>query len=135
MTGDQMRQRMQRALDCGGNTHALEDVVGLIRAGHAQFWEAPDGAAVTEIIEYPRAKILRYWLLAGRLDDVLSLEPTIERWAVEQGCGTAIACGRRGWAPIVEARGWRPWLPQWVKPLAGVAPLAGAAPIGGPDGR
>ena len=57
--------RLQKALDQGGNTHALADVIQFIRDGKAQYWEHGDGTVITELHDFPRRKAVHYWLVSG----------------------------------------------------------------------
>jgi hypothetical protein len=122
MTGEEKLARLQRALDYGGGTHRVADVVQLVREGKAQFWPPGgegDGCIVTEIHEFPLFKAIHYWLIWGELRACLSLEHEINPWAVEQGCTIATATGRRGWGRVAAPTGWRPAHPNFFKPLIG----------------
>jgi hypothetical protein len=122
MTEAERQARLERALLWGGPTHALGDVARLIKEGKAQWWSHDDGMIVTEIHDYPLRKIVHFWLIAGALRDCLALEHDVLPWAIEQGCTVATACGRRGWGRVAAPTGWRPWHPNFFKPLVGSAP-------------
>ncbi len=107
MTSEEKRRRLQEALDRAG-THTMDDLLERLRDGRAQFWAHDDGCVVTEILDYPRAKVANYWLLSGVLGDCLALNGEIEAWARGQGCTVASAMGRRGWIKAVEPLGWQP---------------------------
>ena len=117
LSGGEKAHRLQKALEYGGGTHRLDDVVRMLKAGEAQLWENEGGVIVTEVNDYPLRKAIHYWLLAGELRDVLALEHEINPWAVEQGCTVATACGRRGWSRVAAPTGWKPWLPNFYKDL------------------
>jgi hypothetical protein len=119
MTEDERKARLERALAYGGNTHTLGDVATLIKQGSAQWWDNGDGMIVTEIHALPLLKQVHYWLIAGELKSCLALEHEINPWAIEQGCTVATACGRRGWGRVAAPTGWRPWHPNFYKPLVG----------------
>lgn len=119
LSDTEKRERLQRALDCAGNTHTIEDVVDMVRRGRAQFWTNGDGSIVTEIHEFPRLRSVHYWLISGRLPDCLALEDDINAWAMEQGCTMATAIGRRGWGRVAAPTGWREFYPNFIKPLVG----------------
>ena len=116
LSSEEKRARFERALAYGGNTHTVEDVAALVKAGKAQFWDNGGGFIVTEINEYPRLKAVNYWIVSGEMKDCLALQRDIDAWAIEQGCGVAMGCGRRGWA---RAAGWKMWHPNLWKPLIG----------------
>lgn len=120
LSAEEKRARLEKALLYGGATHTVEDVVQLIRDGKAQFWPrdgSGDGFIVTELHTFPRLKVVHFWLLAGVLRDVLALEAEIVEWALTEGCTVATACGRPGWGRVAAKTGWRPWWPNFWKPL------------------
>ena len=117
MTEDERRARMERALLWGGPTHRLSDIADLIKAGKAQWWSGADGMIVTEIHDFPLLKACHFWLIAGELHDCLALESDILPWAIENGCTVATACGRKGWGRVAAPTGWRPFHPNFWKPL------------------
>ena len=79
-------------------THTLDDVWNEIERGSAQLWPRGDSVCVTNIDEYPRAKILRGWLAGGDLKQIVASEIAIRNWATRQGCDAVMLVGRRGWA-------------------------------------
>ena len=119
MTADEAQARMAKALEYGGGTHSVGDVARLIQAGKCQWWDNGDGMIVTELHDYPLLKTIHYWLIFGELRHCLALEHDINPWAVENGCTVATACGRRGWGRVAAPTGWRPWHPNFYKPLVG----------------
>jgi hypothetical protein len=121
LSDTEKRARLERALEYGGGTHSVADVVQLIRDGKAQFWSYGDGCIVTEIHDFPRLKAVHYWCIFGTLPDCLAIEHDINPWAVEQGCTVATAAGRKGWGRVAAPTGWRPHMPTFYKPLVGSA--------------
>jgi len=119
LTDAQKRERLEKALVCGGPTHRVEDVVDLIRMGKAQMWERGDGCIVTEVHTFPLFQAVHFWLISGELRDCLALEHDILPWAIENGCTVATACGRRGWGRVAAPTGWREFYPNFIKPLVG----------------
>jgi hypothetical protein len=114
---DEKRARLERALHQGGDTHSVADVVAMCKDGRAQFWSRDDGVIITEINEYPRCKMVHFWLVAGELHDCLALDVEVSRWATGRGCTQATAMGRPGWARAAAANGWRLWYPNFIKDL------------------
>ena len=117
MTETERRARLEKALERGGGTHTLADVVALIREDKAQWWDWRDGMVVTEVHDYPRRKAVHYWLVGGALRDCLALEHEINPWAIERGCSVATASGRRGWSRVLPASGWHVGDLNYWKPL------------------
>jgi hypothetical protein len=117
VTGAEKAHRLQQALESGGPTHRLDDVVALIKDGRAKLWERGDGVVVTEINHFPLCRAVNYWLAAGTLRDCLSLQAEIDPWAIENGCTVATLSGRRGWGRAAGADGWRVHMTSFCKPL------------------
>ena len=111
-----IQQRLARACELSG-THSLADVAATIKAGHAQWWCNGDGAAVTEIQDFPQVRLLNYWLVAGELRACLRMQPRIDAWAMEQGCTAAIARGRWQWGNVGRPYGWEADSVLFKKPL------------------
>jgi hypothetical protein len=107
LSGSEKAHRLQLALECGGPTHRLDDVVACLRDGRARLWENDGGVIVTELETFPLHKAVRFWLIAGELKPCLALEHEIVPWALSQGCTIAIASGRRGWGRVAASTGWR----------------------------
>lgn len=104
-----LRPRLEAALAEGGGMHTWPEVVERIAAGRAQLWLTEDdrGAIVTEILTYPRTRIVNYWLVAGAMDACLAKQRDIDAWARGQGCSGATAMGRGGWRRVLPEHGWR----------------------------
>jgi hypothetical protein len=117
MTTEERIRRLQRALECGGPTHRLSDVIDRVKDSKAQFWEHQDAVIISEVNEFPLLKALNFWLISGDLQDVIALEPKVCAWGREQGCTIATATGRRGWGRVGHHLGWREWWPNFIKPL------------------
>ena len=56
---------IEDALEYAQFSHTLEDVLRVVLAGDAQFWPESNAALVTEIIDYPQRRTLRFWLAGG----------------------------------------------------------------------
>jgi len=123
LSDEEKLRRLEKALEYGGSTHRVRDVVQMVRDGKAKWWPEPgtghsgDGMIVTEIHEYPLIRTVHYWLIFGKLRDCLALEHDINSWAIEQGCTVATATGRKGWGRVSEPTGWKPWYPNFRKKL------------------
>ena len=65
-------QWIQDALEYAHGSHTLEDVYDAVVRGDAQFWPAEDAGLVTEIVEYPQRRTLRFWLAGGNLKTLAS---------------------------------------------------------------
>jgi hypothetical protein len=98
--------RLVDALTNAGRTHEIEDVMRALRTGDAQIWVENDSVVVTEVLVFPKRTVLRYWLAAGDMDDMLTLLPKLEQWGREQGATLAEMVGRRGWRKEAAAHGY-----------------------------
>lgn len=103
------------------------DVLPLLLDGKAQLWISWDdkrheveAAMVTEIIQYPRLKECRVWLIGGRNMKAWSAEfrDETEAYAVAHGCDIMGAGGRRGFARV---GGYREIGVDLIKPLERMA--------------
>lgn len=110
MTTPSLLADLDRALAYAGGTHTLGDVLRQILAGTAQLWEAEDAVIVTEVHDYPRMRVVHFWLAAGRLDAVVDLSHRVLNWAKGAGCARATLAGRKGWERVLAADGWEPML-------------------------
>lgn len=104
---DQFKPLIERALKYSGGTHSFDDVKAGILSGYMQIWPAERGVAVTEIISYPRRKVLNVFLAAGEMDQLLDMIDAATDWGRSQGCNAMTMTGRKGWLKILGAQGWR----------------------------
>lgn len=93
---------MQDALKYAQNSHTLDDVLRLVLVGDAQFWPADKAALVTEIIDYPQRRTLRFWLAGGDLETLLGLEKEAMEWSKHWNCVASEIVGRRGWMRALD---------------------------------
>jgi hypothetical protein len=114
---DHYRAMIESALEYSGGTHTFEDVKAMIIAGTAQIWPAPRGVVVTEIIEYPRKRVLHIFLAAGELDQFFDMAESAEAWGRAQGCVSMTLSGRMGWQRVMHKHGWKPVLVTMEKPI------------------
>ena len=98
---------IEAALEYCNGTYLWEDVVQNIAEGKMQFWPAPRGCMVTEIVVYPRKKVLNIFLAGGELDQILDMNDDVREWAKSHGCEAAIISGRIGWKKPLIPEGWK----------------------------
>jgi len=103
----EVEPHLQRALDYDGNRMDLPDVYWAVRLESMQLFVAVRGqdihaAAVTEILKYPNAKVLRC-VYAGGTDvlEALHFSDTLEEGARLRGCSQLEIIGRPGWERIL----------------------------------
>lgn len=101
------RDRINAALAYSGGTHFFEDVVDAVRAGKMQAWINGDTIAITEIIVYPRKRVLHCFLASGTMQGVIDMMDDASMWGRMQGCTAFTVAGRKGWARVLGRHGWR----------------------------
>jgi hypothetical protein len=119
---DACRPQIEEALAHGGDTHDFDDLSNLIRTGHAQLWldeEGPGSCIVTEVLDHPRYREVRCWIVAGRLDRVVPISERVAAWAREIGASKLTGVGRDGWVRALRHHGWRKACVTVVKELHG----------------
>ena len=76
------------------------------------FWAGKDCAAVTEIIAYPKGKVLNLFAGGGArgraLKELKAMEPAFVAWARAAGASKIISFGSHAsWKPVGERLGYR----------------------------
>lgn len=104
---ERCRPWIEAALEYCGGTHAWEDVVNGIMSSKMQLWPAERGCMVTEIVIYPRKKVLNIFLAGGELDQLLDMNDDVGIWAKSHGCEAATMSGRLGWKKPLIPEGWK----------------------------
>ena len=103
------RPWIEAALPYARGTHTIEDIEAGIARGQFVFWSGQKSAIITEIIEYPRARVMHYFLLGGDLTELVEfMEPRITHWAKTQGCNAVSGAGRRGFERVFARSGFKP---------------------------
>ena len=96
---------IEEALARGHGTHNVADMIARIESGNCELWVEGEGLLVTKIEEWPRMRVMRFWLAAGKLADVMALEPRVIERAREAGCTGMVIDGRKGWGKVLS-EGW-----------------------------
>ena len=111
------KQWIEDALAYCDGTHTWEDILKGISSGAMQLWPAPRGCIVTEIVVYPKKKVINIFLAGGELDQILDMDSDVGRWAKHQGCTGATMTGRVGWKKPLNPLGWKIMHTQFAKDL------------------
>lgn len=109
------REWIEAALEYGGGTHEFSDVVESIYKGHMQLWPAEESCLVTELVNYPRKKVLHIFLGGGKLDEILGMHADVIQWAKAQGCDSLTMSGRKGWTKALKSHEWKDTLVVFEK--------------------
>lgn len=100
------RPWIEAALKHTGGTHDFDDVVAACEQGRMQFWPDPHAAAITEIVVYPKTKVLNVFLAGGELGAILDRIEDAAAWGRSIGCQTMTMTGRPGWERVLGPLGW-----------------------------
>lgn len=116
-TLDDWRDHIERALVYSGGTHIFEDIRDAVATGRMQLWENAQSMAITEIIVYPRKKVLNIFLASGTMQGVQDMLASAEYWGRMQGCDSVTFAGRRGWRKVMNKQGFKDTLTVMEKEL------------------
>lgn len=98
-----------KALAYGGYAYTREDIAQGVIEGRFQYWGDDACCLVTEIVQHPRSRELRFFLAAGNLDRLLEeYLPKMKVFAREQGCDKITSVSRRGFLRRFPAHGFKP---------------------------
>jgi len=111
------KEWIEAALEYANGTHIYQDIVDAVAVGNMQLWPSTRGCIVTEIVVYPRKKVLNVFLAGGDLDQILDMNDAVAAWALAQGCESATMTGRFGWKKPLMAEGWEPLYATYKKDL------------------
>lgn len=108
---------IEAALDYCDGTHSWNDIKNGIASGMMQLWPAAKGCIVTEIVVYPKKKVINIFLAGGELDQILDMDADVKAWAAAHGCTGATMTGRVGWKKPLEPLGWKVLHTQFAKDI------------------
>lgn len=99
---------LSRALAFAG-THDADDIALGVAEGRFQEWGDGDSCIITEILDTPRRRTLRFFLAEGSMPEIRAMIPAILDWGRSVGCTHASLVGREGWrrVPWLLADGWQ----------------------------
>jgi len=97
---------IQAALDKGNDTHDFEHIVQGVLNGQMQFWHNNTCCVVTEVIDYPKKRVLHLFLAGGDLNGIRDLEQNALTWAKSINCTDFTLSGRKGWLRELKKDGW-----------------------------
>ena len=105
---DDCREWIEAALEYSGGFYEFEDIKSEIIAGNMQLWPAPHGCLVTQILDFPRKRVLHVFLGGGKLEQLAEMHSDVIAWAQAHGCDCATIAGRAGWERAFRDIGWTP---------------------------
>lgn len=110
-----IEQQIAKALLAGGNLLTIDDLRQLAVARRVQWWGDERVAIATEVLTYPRRRVLNCFMAAGELGAIFNLQNDVVDFARNMDCSHMIAHGRPAWGRIGRAYGWRPHSIQFVR--------------------
>lgn len=100
------RPWIEAALEYSGGTHDFLDVAESVMKGTMQLWAGPEGCAVTEMIQYPKKKVLHVFLAGGKKEQIIDFQESALQFAQMNGCDSMTLAGRAGWKRVLDKHGW-----------------------------
>lgn len=100
------RDLLESAIKYCGGTHLFEDVVEMVETGQMLFWPAQKSCLVTEVVDYPRKRLLHVFLAAGSLEEIKEMEPSVRAYGEYLDCEAITLSGRKGWTRALKGMGY-----------------------------
>ena len=104
---EEYRDRIEAALAYSGGTHDFEDVARGVMSSKMQVWPTCNSCAITEIICYPKKKVLHVFLAAGDKEELVGMIDSAADWGKSQGCESMTMSGRHGWLKVLGKENWK----------------------------
>lgn len=114
---ERCRPWIEAALAYSGDTHDFDDVACAIINSKMQLWPAKEGCLVTELLQYPKKKVLHIFLAGGKLESITDMHGDVMTWGKAQGCTALTLSGRKGWIKALEKFNWKPTLVALTKEI------------------
>jgi hypothetical protein len=104
------KDKIEAALVYSGGTHLFQDVVDAVAEGRMQMWANGETVAITEVICYPRKKVLHVFLGSGKRKELFEMIDSAWQWGQGIGCTGMTLAGRKGWMKLMGKFGFKPTL-------------------------
>lgn len=114
---DRMINMVMKALEDMGGLYDLQDIFDRIADGRFQSFFVGDSWAITQVIDFPKKRVLHLFLLVGDNKDFQALEHKLEDFAVEQKVHFMRADGRLGWRRKMNDYGWKEVRSVFIKEM------------------
>ena len=103
------QKHIEAALEYNAGTHDLSDVLHAIAIGEMQLWAGEDSVIISQVVVYPRKKVLHLPFVGGNLAELERMEPTIQEFARFLKCDLITSAGRKGWErSFLKELGYKP---------------------------
>jgi len=114
---ERCKLHIEAALKYSGGTHDIIDIYEGLHNGTMQLWPAEKSCLVTEIIKYPKKKVLNVFLGGAISPKFYPCMRDVISWAKQQGCTALNMTGRFGWKKPLAEHGWEPMHTSYVKEI------------------
>jgi hypothetical protein len=104
------KHQIEAALKHSGGTHLFEDVAEAVIDGRMQMWVNGETVAITEVICYPRKKVLHVFIGSGKRKELFEMIESAWQWGQAVGCTGMTLAGRKGWMKLMGKFGFKPTL-------------------------
>ena len=117
----ELRDKIDIALALGGDVMDFNDLCEMARTGRVQLWLADRETALiaTEIVNYPRKRVMHCFMAAGSLPGIFSLRDKIETFARDEDIDCLTCSGSPAWGRLGRRYGWRLHSMTFVRNLKG----------------
>lgn len=88
---------IEAALEYSHGTHDIQDIFECVAQGTLEFWPGKHCALISQVVQYPKKKMIHVFLAGGDIKEIEAMEPDIVAWAKQQGCEALSLTGRPGW--------------------------------------
>lgn len=107
MTAHPYHKRLARALERMGGVYTVSDILSAVASGRMQGFTEGESWAVTQVVDFPRARMLEILVAVGALSECRKLHDRIIEYARNNDISLIQAYGRRGWIGDAERHGWK----------------------------
>ena len=100
-------RKLARLLERMGGLYTVSDILAAIAEGRMQGFVEGDSWAITQVVQFPRARLLEILIALGDIEQCRTLHSRILQYARDNGIGLVQAYGRRGWFQHPLTEGWK----------------------------
>jgi hypothetical protein len=109
---DQLQEELRRvrpfleaALEHQSDIH-IAGVENDLMLRDAQLWVGERSAAVTQVCAWPQRRTFHIFLAGGDMEELLGILEGAEPWARAMCCTAVTVRGRKGWARVLQDKGY-----------------------------
>lgn len=114
---DRMIGLLKRALKAGGDTHTVDDILQEIIEGKKQSFAHGSTWAITQVLDFPRKRVLELFMVVGKGCELHLLEDQIIAYAKSINADFIRTYGRVGWRRRAKEMGWKHTHSVFIKEL------------------